>query len=519
MLSIARYAAAFVAFLFLTLGPLRAEDITLLSREGNIVISGRLQGYDGDFYRLITQYGPLTVDGQGVICEGPACPDMTAPRALIRFVGAPEAGSAVLPGLLRAFAQSRGLVFAETTPLHSDRPRADQLAKSSTIWAGQILDPESHQLLADLSFTPMGPADAAKAQSEGAADIEVSFRNNFALGSMRAVAQDALVAIMAPANPTPKVASPDLAAALSGQITNWQKLGGPDMPLILHGLEEDSDLAQALSQRLGRPIAASIRHKDQASLAEAVARDPWALAITGASGVGPAKRITLTDSCGFPMLAQPIAVKAGDYPLALPLFFVTPPRRLPLLAREFLDFLALPEAESAISAAGFIDRSVARSPMTDDGLRLLKAIQGAGEDVSLSDLKRLADVMDGADRLSLTFRFEEGTSILDPQSAENLTHLAQLIGAEHFPAEALILAGFSDGKGDAKANEALSLERADRVVSDLRAIAPDLNARLLPRTEGFGEALPMACDETMIGRHLNRRVELWVVPDFKPAPL
>ena len=27
----------------------------------------------------------------------------------------------------------------------------------------------------------------------------------------------------------------------------------------------------------------------------------------------------------------------------------------------------------------------------------------------------------------------------------------------------------------------------------------------------------MACDETAIGRDLNRRVELWLVPDF-PAP-
>jgi phosphate transport system substrate-binding protein len=30
--------------------------------------------------------------------------------------------------------------------------------------------------------------------------------------------------------------------------------------------------------------------------------------------------------------------------------------------------------------------------------------------------------------------------------------------------------------------------------------------------DGFGEALPIACDETPIGRELNRRVELWVRP-------
>jgi phosphate transport system substrate-binding protein len=45
-------------------------------------------------------------------------------------------------------------------------------------------------------------------------------------------------------------------------------------------------------------------------------------------------------------------------------------------------------------------------------------------------------------------------------------------------------------------------------------VAPDLSADQLPRVEGFGEALPMACDETAAGRHLNRRVELWLVPDL-----
>jgi phosphate transport system substrate-binding protein len=52
------------------------------------------------------------------------------------------------------------------------------------------------------------------------------------------------------------------------------------------------------------------------------------------------------------------------------------------------------------------------------------------------------------------------------------------------------------------------------VLQELAAIAPDLDVESLPVVEGFGEALPMACDETAIGRHLNRRVELWLMPHF-----
>ncbi len=41
-----------------------AQDVTLVAREGGIVLTGTLQGYDGEFYRIDTAYGSLTVDGQ-----------------------------------------------------------------------------------------------------------------------------------------------------------------------------------------------------------------------------------------------------------------------------------------------------------------------------------------------------------------------------------------------------------------------------------------------------------------------
>jgi phosphate transport system substrate-binding protein len=78
----------------------------------------------------------------------------------------------------------------------------------------------------------------------------------------------------------------------------------------------------------------------------------------------------------------------------------------------------------------------------------------------------------------------------------------------------MILAGFSDGSGAASANLALSQTRAEAVLASLQAATPDLPPDRLPQVMAFGEALPMACDETGAGRRLNRRVELWLRPDF-----
>ena len=51
----------------------------------------------------------------------------------------------------------------------------------------------------------------------------------------------------------------------------------------------------------------------------------------------------------------------------------------------------------------------------------------------------------------------------------------------------------------------LRLDLADRL--------PDLQAgQVTLAADAFGEALPIACDQSAIGRQLNRRVEVWLRP-------
>ncbi|MEO8240735.1 MAG: phosphate ABC transporter substrate-binding/OmpA family protein [bacterium] len=493
---IAGGAAVFAALLF---GQAAwAQDITLTSRDGSLSLSGTLQGYDGEFFRIVTNYGPLTVDGQGVTCDGPACPDLTAPKATIRFIGAADAGGSLLPLLFAAYAKSRSLSFAAAT---ADGPAV-------------ISDPVTGEILAELSFTASDPVTARDAILTGAAQLMVASAAEPDLGA-QAVALDALVPIMAPGNPLPQISTTDLARVLSGEVQNWSGVGGPDMPLVLHGLAEGADLQRALSARLGHKVTATITHTTLAELAEAVARDPWAIAVTERAALGPAHLLPLTDSCGFPLLPTRLAVKAQDYPLTLPVFLLTPRHRMPLVAREFLEFLSSPEAQVAIARAGYIDRRAEQQPMTTDGLRLINAIKGAGSETTLDDLKRLVAAMDGADRLSLTFRFDGGTTTLDAASKNSLSDLAQMLEAGLFKGKSLTLAGFSDGSGAVKANLALSQSRAEAVLNGLQALVPGMPEDELPVVEAFGEALPMACDETAAGRKLNRRVELWVKPAFQ----
>ncbi len=475
------------------LAPAAAQDVTLTSRDGALAVSGQLTSYDGEFYRIASEFGPLTITSASVICDGPACPDLTAPKAVIRITGDLAAGAALLPPVIAAFAQTRG--YDLRLPSTSAQPTL-------------LLQSGTQNVLAEITFTPRSAEAARSAMADSSADLVVA---RFAPldSAANLLALDALVPIVSARNPIARLSTADLAAALSGEVTNWSQIGGGDMPVVLHGLDKDSDLTAALSARLGARVAAVQSHPDMSALAAAVASDPWALAMTGRTNAAPARILPLTDSCGFVLDPSPMAVKTDDYPLTLPVYMLTPTRRLPLLTREFLEFLSLPAAQTAIASAGFVARDIETAPLGGDGARLINAIKAASDGDALPRLQKLAFAMDGADRVSFSFRFEDDTRELDLASTQHLTDLAQHIAAGRMAGRAMQLVGFVPNTGDADADYAASVLLAESVLDLLTALAPDLPSSDWPSIEGYGAGLPLACDTTAAGKRLNRRVELW----------
>ncbi len=473
-----------------------AQDVTLTSRNGALAISGTLNSYDGLYFRISSAYGPLTIAADSVLCEGPACPDLLAPKAVIRLMGDKEAGEVLLPSLIETFAQSRG--FDLRLPGRDHGPT-------------QLLQKGSETVLAEFYFTPAAPQMASIALSEQRADLVIA---RFVPDDMlsQVLALDALVPIVAPENPVTRITTANLAAALSGKIENWQDLGGPDMPLVLHGTSEISDLSSALGARLGEDMAPAQRHADMADLATAVARDPWALAVIGRANIGAARALDLQDSCGFVLDPSPLAVMAQDYPLAWPIYMLTPPRRLPVMTAEFLAFLALPAAQNAMADRGFVARSLQTRPLAQDGQRLINAVKTAAGAEELARLQRLAQVMETAQRTSFSFRFQEESNRLDPESQSHLAELSQRIASGQMDGARMILVGFSVETGSVEGEYIRSITQAESVLAALKALAPDIAAEQWPRVDGFGAAMPLACDKTPTGAKLNRRVELWLLP-------
>lgn len=518
----AQARAAFCAALFLFfywIFPASAQDVTLVSRDGSIEISGTLLGFDGEFYRVETIYGELTVDGSGVNCSGPACPNLEEFVAELSISGAATMGQVLMPALIEGFArrQNYGLRREVIDSSHtvftlSDKKGAHDIGRFS------LRSSNTDEGFADMLANE---ADLVMALREVRAN-EVRLAREAGLGDLagrgrsRVLALDALVPIVAQENPVTRITTPDLARVFAGKITNWTDLGGPDAPITVHLRDAASGLGQAVVDRLLLPNrddlhADAVRHDTDAALAIAVAKDPFAIGITGASEVGNAKAVSLSGTCGFTLEATRKTVKTEDYPLTAPMFLYSPARRFPALAREFMTYLRSAPAQLVIRRAGFTDQMPEEIAIDQQGDRFANAITRAGEEVGLGELQRMVRTLVPLSRLSTTFRFEVGSTRLDAQSRSNIEQLARALEEGRYDSRRLVFVGFSDGDGPATANRAIAQRRAEAVRDAVMSAAEAAHLdRVAIEVEAFGEAMPMACDDSAWGRQVNRRVEVWV---------
>ena len=122
-------AAISAALLLFTAGTLAAQDVALTSRDGSVEISGTMLGFDGEFYRVDTDYGELTVDSSGVSCTGPGCPNLEDIVAEVRLSGSATMGAVLMPALTDAFAERQGYSVGregdETGILHTHNAAAE----------------------------------------------------------------------------------------------------------------------------------------------------------------------------------------------------------------------------------------------------------------------------------------------------------------------------------------------------------------------------------------------------------
>ncbi len=488
----------------------QAQYVTIAPVGGDWDISGRVVGFDGDFLRLQTPNGVVTLRYDADQCAGFSCPDAPSDAPVLRIAGTGLASDMILPTLIEIFAAPRGLspqrydFGGQTTgyALVDDAgvPALNIVFQSTdTATAlGEAMSYDADILLADRELTT---TELDRAARVGLGDVADPQR-------MRLLAMTVLTPVAAVESEVPDLTIAQLAAILSGEITNWAQVGGTDGPVTVHIAAPNVGQGRAVIERVlepaGRTLALNaVAHDDYRSLVAAMSGDRGAIALVPEGEIEGLQQIPLVDACGDPWTTDAQAFRAGDYPLVLPLYLHLPRYRLPPIAQGFLAEMSSDPAEAALENAGVITHAP----------RALPAVPRLTIDATSETLAPDDDPLVGMQRLSLTFRFEDGSRALDGPSRLHVRLLADLIRAGEFADQRIVLTGFSDGVGSAERNLTLSQARAREV---RRAVVRDLGGRLPTavtiETLAFGESRQIACDLSVWGRRINRRVEVWTGP-------
>lgn len=127
-------------------------------------------------------------------------------------------------------------------------------------------------------------------------------------------------------------------------------------------------------------------------------------------------------------------------------------------------------------------------------------------------VQRVAQHVIRLDSMSL---FDTGKWVLKPGSTKRLVH--SLVDIKARPGWLIVVAGHTDSVGEEKANQLLSLKRAESVRDWMRDTGdvPDSCFAV----QGYGESRPIATNDTPEGRALNRRVEISLVPQVDACRL
>jgi len=301
-----------------------------------------------------------------------------------------------------------------------------------------------------------------------------------------------ITVIVNKSNPVTRLNTEQLAGLFSGEITNWSEVGGTNTPVTIFSRNKQSGAWHKFNtlvlKKHNKAFAANaFSYESSAKVSRRVTEDQGGIGFVSLSSVRNAKAVAIADQVGaHPVKPTHSTIGTEDYPLSHRLYFYTPEPKSDFI-KQFVEFSQSNAGQDIVKQSGFISQNI----------RVLRRT-ASGE---TSDLYKW--IISNSQRLSVNFRFNVGSNDLDNKSLRDLTRLVEYLADN--PNKKISLLGFSDSLGDSAYNVHLSEQRAKKVEEALQLhnIVPVL-------VKGFGEEMPVSSNNTQLGRHKNRRVEVWV---------
>lgn len=418
-----------------------------------------------------------------------------AMAADLRIQGSNTIGANLGPALVTAMLAEQGLHDIHSVPVI---PPNEHSIVGTNAQGQQIrVDVAAHGSGTGFTALAAGQADLV-ASSRPIKDRELVDLER--LGDLKSpdaeqvIAIDGLAIILHPHNSLNQLNTEQLAQIFSGQISRWEQLGGIGGTIHLYARDDQSGtwdtFRELVLNRSGHPLSSTAqRFESSEQLSDAVSNDPQAIGFIGLPYIREAKAVAIVDGASQPMLPLTSLIASEDYPLSRRLFFYLPPATNNPWARALVTFTQSPQGQAIVAQNGFVAQSVQAGSV----------LPGSHMPEQYQALTRQAQ------RLSVNFRFEEGSASLDNKARQDLLRVVDYLKANGKLINQVTLVGFGDAKDDPERAQLLSKLRAMAVRRELVK-----SGVVLREIRGYGAQMPVAANTEDEGRLKNRRVEVWV---------
>jgi phosphate transport system substrate-binding protein len=514
-----------------------SPEVTLRMKGGAFELRGRLKAYEGGRYVIDNPaFGTMTLDAANMECIGAGCPSRqpaapavaaavppTRPLAparssVIGIHGSTAIGWDLMPALIRAYTQRIGATLgsvAGANPLEDRFRLLDASGRESAVFdLKRYGTPTAFTSLAEgsaqigMASRPVNDEEAAALARAGTPNVRLP-QHEHVLGL------DGLLVVVSQDNPAVSLSIDNIAKIFAGQLTDWSEVGMPPGKINVYSVSQQSGTFSSFDALVLRPRSLALTTSARLLLstgqvADAVAGDTNGIGVTSFAFLRGAKGLNVESSCGLITRPSVFTVKTEEYPLTRRLYLYTANRPASPHVKGFLDFALSQAAQKVFADAQFVDQLPDWLGFDDQGGRIAYALNASTEDFDLTQMRQLIADMNGARRLSITFRFKSASIELDAKARSDIGRLAELTATPELRGKRLMLLGFADAVGPYQANGALSLRRATHVRDTLLAAAKGSIDPSAVVHKGYSELAPVACNDGLEGRNLNRRVEVWV---------
>lgn len=480
--------------------------VMLNSIDDETRISGELVSVEERFYILRNALGEFRIARDNVTCVGAACPVVNVYDSELAIYSASSKINDMLVDLLADYTQETGQMIEIADGTQSVK----------------IFASDSQELIADIDLKVENPQAALSALSDRSADIlvygqhDIDGRVAAASGVSNLLehplAFDGHVIIGNSDNPVRDLNLGEIDSIWSRNITSWRSLGAGEFPIAIHMVENAAGTDSWLNGLQASRTQGAVLHQTEEQVIDAVNADRNALGLVNhaAASKMKSKMLAVRKVCGLTAEPSKFGIRTQHYPFTQALNSIGRGDSMHPFAQAFLEWMQTDGAAQRVANQGYTSALLQRTKIQDMGVAVVHtaAVEPDFDGLEFSTMMR---ELRSADRLSMTFTFLTGSTVLDDVSLLAAKDLARRLRSSEFEGQEVLLVGFADNTGPAAPNSALSLRRADTV---REALAQEFDVAALGQLNltsmGFGEQMPVDCNDTDTGRANNRRVEVWV---------